>query len=344
MYGAGTTAHVAGAVTSAEPEHLIEIPFDVRPHEHGLRIDLFLSRRMTRMSRSLAARLVRMGRVRRVPESPLKASSRVFEGERIIMKRKPLDEASPDDIVVPIVHDDPQVLAVNKPGNLVVHPTASHYHRTLIRIMRTRLDEEALDLAHRIDKETSGLILLARDFDSASWLKKQFAERRVQKSYLALVKGIPEQESLQVTAPMRLATSTSNVLMEICRPEDRDALPASTEIVVLARGKDAALVEARPKTGRQHQIRLHLLHCGWPILGDKLYLGGEEFFLDAIRHDFPVEELIAKVGHHRQALHAWKATFRHPRDREPMTLTAPLSDDLVALAEQHGIDARAVAG
>ena len=77
---------------------------------------------------------------------------------------------------------------------------------------------------------------------------------------------------------------------------------------------------------------------------DKLYLGGEEFFLDAIRHDFPVEELIAKVGHHRQALHAWKATFRHPRDREPMTLTAPLSDDLVALAEQHGIDARAVAG
>lgn len=328
--------------TGPEPDRLIEIPFDVAPHEHGMRVDLFLSRRMKRMSRSLAARLVRMGRVRCVPSDGrtpalLKAAARVFEGDRIIMKRKPLDEAPPDDIVVPIVHQDERVVGVNKPGNLVVHPTASHYHRTLIRIMRERLEEEELDLAHRIDKETSGLVLLARDFEAASSLKGQFAKRQVEKSYLAIVQGVPQQDHFVVTAPMRLADTPSKVMMEVVPPGAEGAQPSLTEFVVLARGPDAALVEARPKTGRQHQIRVHLLHVGHPILGDKLYLGSETFFMDALRPDFPAEDIVQAVGHHRQALHAFSATFTHPGSGERVTLHAPLADDLQALAAQRGI-------
>lgn len=329
---------------SDEPDRLIEIPFDVGQHEHGMRLDIFLSRRMKRMSRSLAARLVRDGRVRRVPAGSIKASARVFEGERIIMKRKPLDEASPEDVVVPIVFQDERVVAVNKPGNLVVHPTASHYHRTLIRIMRSRLEEEELDLAHRIDKETSGLILLARDFEAASLLKRQFAERVVEKSYLAIVAGQPEQDRFTVKASMRLADTVSNVVMEVVSDDHPHAQAALTEVEVLARGENAALVEARPKTGRQHQIRVHLLHSGLPIIGDKLYLGGEDFFLEALKPDFPQEELMAEVGHIRQALHAWKASFKHPSTGERTTLSAPLPPDLLALAERHGLLVGALPG
>lgn len=322
---------------STEPDRLIEIPFDVAPHEHGLRIDLFLSRRLKRMSRSLAARLVREGRVRRVPEGVLKASARVFLGDRVILKRKPLGEAPPDDIVVPVVHDDPHIVAVNKPGNLVVHPTASHYHRTLIRIMRERLQDEALDLAHRIDKETSGLVLLARTFQAASSLKKQFARREVDKAYLAVVRGAPARDAFVLDTPVRLADTVSKVVMEATHPEDPRAQAALTEVEVLARGEGVALVEARPKTGRQHQIRVHLQHAGHPLLGDKLYLGGEAYFLEAIGPDYPPEQLVEEVGHDRQALHAWRASFRHPATGCPMTLTAPLAPDLAALARRHGI-------
>lgn len=332
-----------GAV-DAEPDRLIEIPFDVAPHEHGLRLDLFLSRRMKRMSRSLAARLVRQGRVRGLRGGALKASSRVFAGERVLLKRKPLDEAPPDDIVVPVVYEDARLLGVNKPGHLVVHPTASHYHRTLIRVLRTRRGEEALDLAHRIDKETSGLVLLARDFAAASWLKGEFARRRVEKTYLAIVAGVPREDEVVVRTPLRLADSVSNVVMETVSPEHPDAQEAWTELRVLARGATAALVEARPKTGRQHQIRIHLAHLGHPIVGDKLYLGGEAFFMEAIRPDFPEAELVREVGHHRQALHAWRATVRHPASGAPLALTAPLADDLVALARRLEIDVDAVAG
>ncbi len=320
-----------------DTERLIEIPFEVGPHEHGLRIDLFLCRRMVRMSRSLAARLVQTGRVRRVPAGPLKASTRVFRGEQVILRRKPLDEGPTDDIVVPIVHADDRVLAVNKPGDLVVHPTASHYHRTLIRILRSRLGEESLDLAHRIDKETSGLVLLARDFEAASDLKGQFARRQVDKSYLAIVRGVPAEPRQTVTASLRLADTLSQVVMEVVPPGHPDAQAAITDVEVLASGDGAALVRARPRTGRQHQIRVHLAHIGHPILGDKLYLGGEAFFLDAIRPDFPRSELVCAVGHPRQALHAYQAGFRHPGTGARMTVTAPLAPDLEALAKDRGI-------
>lgn len=299
---------------------------------------------MKRMSRSLAARLVRDGRVRRVPHGALKASARVFEGERVILKRRPLQEASPDDVVVPIVHQDERLVAVNKPGDLVVHPTASHYHRTLIRIMRTRLDDEELDLAHRIDKETSGLILMARDFQAASLLKRQFAERTVTKAYLALVVGTPFADRFTVKASMRLADTVSNVVMEVVPDDHPDAQAALTEVTVLARAETAALVEARPKTGRQHQIRVHLRHSGIPIIGDKIYLGGESFFMDALRPDFDPADVIAEVGHLRQALHAWKAAFHHPGSGERMELSAPLPPDLIALAEQHGLHVDEIPG
>lgn len=331
-------------MSAAEPDRLIEIPFDVAPHEHGIRLDIFLSRRMKRMSRSLAARLVKEGRVRREPEGVVKASARVFAGDRVIIQRRPLNELPTEDVVIPIVYEDPRLLGVNKPGNLVVHPTASHYHRTLIRILRSRLDNEALDLGHRIDKETSGVVIITKDFGAASHIHRQFADRKVRKSYLAIVSGTPEKVQWTVRAPLRLADTISNVVMEVTEESDPRAQPALTEVRVLAVGTNAALVEARPRTGRQHQIRVHLNYLGHPIVGDKLYLGGEAFFIEAITPEFPIETTIATVGHERQALHAWKAGITHPDSGAYLELTAPLPPDLIKLAGDYQIPLEGLSG
>jgi 23S rRNA pseudouridine1911/1915/1917 synthase len=327
-----TSIDDARAVGEVDP--LIEIPFDVREHEHGTRLDVFLSRRISRMSRSVAARLIRLGRVRRgATASSLRPSARVFEGEIIIVKRRPLEEGPTDDIEIPILYRDDDLVAVSKPGDLVVHPTASHYRRTLIRIMRSRLAEEELDLAHRIDKETSGVLLLARNFEASSDLKVQFQTRRVKKSYLALVAGTPAIDEVELDASMRLAQSESKCVMEV----HPSGLPSLTDVRVLARGRDAALVEARPHTGRQHQIRVHLMHWGHPIIGDKLYVGGEQFFMDALDGHYAPETIRARVGHDRQALHAHRTVFRHPGRGSTMEIRAPLPPDLVALAAAHDV-------
>lgn len=315
-------------------DEYVDIPFDVLPPEHGTRADVFLSRRLRRLSRSRAADIVREGNLRKEGGPPLeRPSQRVFSGERLLLKRQRLEEAPIDDLIVPSVFEDEDVLAVNKPGNLVVHPTASAYNRTLIRVLWARRPGEYLSLAHRIDKETSGLVLLARNREAERALKMQFAERDVKKSYLAVVRGRVEADELRLDAPMRLVPeSESLVLMEI---GGEGAQEAETLVRVISRGEDATLVEARPRTGRQHQIRLHLAHAGHPILGDKLYLGGETFFIRCLSGQVEAAEMREVVGHHRQALHAFSATLEHPRTGAPLTLAAPLATDMAELAAAH---------
>ncbi len=315
---------------------LVDIPFEVRLTEHGTRVDVFLSRRITRMSRNKAALIVKSGTVRRDGgEAITKPSTKVLAGDTIILKRRKLIEAPTDDVALPVVHEDEHMLAVNKPGDLVVHPTASAYHRTLIRILRDRRPDQKIDLAHRLDKETSGLILLGKSVPASTALKEQFASRTVEKAYYAIVVGVPERDEWVVDAPLRLVPdSVTNVLMEV---GGAGAAVAMTEVTVLSRGLQASLVEARPKTGRQHQIRVHLMHAGFPIIGDKLYLGDEETFIAVIRDELDRDTVSGIVGHWRQALHAQRATFDHPVTGERVTLQAPLPGDMVALARRFSI-------
>jgi 23S rRNA pseudouridine1911/1915/1917 synthase len=322
-------------MTDASEPRLIDIPFLVQAHEHGLRIDLFLSRRMQRMSRTLAGDLVRKGRVRREPggQRVERPSARVFEGEYLVLQRKPLDEGPVDHIEIPTVFEDEVILAVNKPGDLVVHPTASAYRRTVIRLLRTRRNDSFLDLAHRLDKETSGLLLLAKDSSVSVRLMKQFAQRAVQKAYLAVVRGIPPEANFDVDAPLRLDPSTESNCMMMVGGEG--AQPARTSFSVLARGLDASLVLARPQTGRQHQIRLHLAHAGFPILGDKLYQRGDAFFIEAVNAMYSDEDLTRLLGHWRHALHAYELQFVHPISGEVCRLRAELPSDLQDLLRRH---------
>lgn len=316
---------------------LIDIPFEVRAHEHGTRIDVFISRRVQRMSRSLVARLVKGGRIRREPGGVLeKPSDRVFEGERVVMRRRRLVEEPWEDLEIPVIYEDAQLLVVSKPGNLVVHPTASAYHRTLVRILRTRRNDESLDLAHRIDKETSGVVILTKDAGAANSLAKQFAGRTVEKAYLAVAVGLPAEDSLVLDFPLRLVPdSVTKCLMEV---GGAGAQPALTYCRVLARGRRASLVHAYPKTGRQHQIRVHLAHAGHPLLGDKLYLGSEQVLIEALNGALSPEEVIGQVGHPRQALHAFGVAIRHPSTGERLEFFAPLPDDLRGLCDRLGIE------
>ncbi len=319
-------------------DQLVDIPFEVLAHESGSRVDLFLSRRMKRMSRSLAARVVKAGSVRREPGGDVldKPSTRVFVGEQVVLRRKKLEEENPDDVEIEILHEDARLLVVSKPGDLIVHPTASAYHRTLIRIMRSRRNDDGLDLAHRIDKETSGVLVMVRDQEAAALVYGQFQQRTVKKSYMAVVIGVVNEDEFVIDDPMRLMPdSKTNCLMEI---GGAGAQPAVTDIRVVARGPQATLVEAMPRTGRQHQIRLHLAHRGHPLLGDKLYLADEDFFTACIRGEFDDNEIRGRVGHERQALHAARLKMRHPEDDSDVEFRAPLPQDLVALGERLRIE------
>lgn len=322
---------------------MIEIPLKVGPHEAGRRLDVFVSMRMARMSRQLVQAVVRTGQIRCDEQvGPFRPAQRVRLGQVWYLKRPRLDEADPDSFDIPILYEDAHLMAVNKPGNLVVHPTASAYHASVIRIMRARTGLSQLDLAHRIDKETSGLLLLAKNTSVASALKEAFAKRRMQKAYLALVVHVPLRPQFVVDAAMRLApASETGVLMEISKT---DGYPAETAFRCLAAGRQLALVAAEPRTGRQHQIRLHAAHAGHPLLGDKLYFGGEHIFIEAIRGALSDEALTGAVGHQRQALHAYELVFDHPVTGEAMRLRAPLAPDLAALAQRFGVDAARFAG
>jgi 23S rRNA pseudouridine1911/1915/1917 synthase len=206
-----------------------------------------------------------------------------------------------------------------------MHTTAKFWRNTLTALLRERYPEEAMEVAHRIDRETSGVLLVARHRGAASWLKRAFARRAVNKCYLALVKGQPPDAGV-IDQPLRLLDSPTHVMMGAAP----DGLPALTRFRVARRFAQHALVEATPETGRQHQIRVHLAGIGHPIVGDKLYGAGERLFMRACDEGLTSELLALFDSLPRHALHAHRLTFPHPTTRAPMTVESPLPADLVA--------------
>ena len=206
-----------------------------------------------------------------------------------------------------------------------MHTTAKFWKNTLVALLRERYPDERLQICHRIDRETSGVLLIARTAAAASFLKRAFAARAVKKSYLALVHGVPAPPAGVIDAPMRLLDTRTHIKMGVA-PTACPRSPTTASCATFARH---ALVEAAPETGRQHQIRVHLAHIGHPIVGDKLYGGGEQAFMDYCDHGLTPELLELFDGLPRHALHAARLTFPHPRTREPITVESPLPADLV---------------
>jgi 23S rRNA pseudouridine1911/1915/1917 synthase len=314
---------------SAEPEAADIIPLRMRvPQEcSGWRLDHFLKFRIRRLSRSKIQRIIEE-QVYFADGRPARASTGVRAGEIVC-----LDRPLPKEPDVPrhyqVVLEDEDFMVIDKPAGLPIHTTAKFYRNTLTALLRERHPNEDMQVCHRLDRETSGLMLVARGLAAASKLKQAFAQRRVSKTYLALVHGVPTPPAGTVDAPMKLLDTRTRIMMGVAA----DGLPSVTRYRVLEAFAAHALVEASPETGRQHQIRVHLAHAGHPIVGDKLYRAGEVPFMAYCDGGMTPELLEAFDGLDRQALHAHRLVFPHPRTGGDVAVECPWPDDLRAYVE-----------
>jgi 23S rRNA pseudouridine1911/1915/1917 synthase len=301
----------------------------VVPNElDGLRLDRFVQHRMTRLSRTRAQKIVQASAVRLTGERR-RPSDIVRAGEIVYLVRERFVEPETP-LHFGVVHQDDAVLLVDKPAGLPMHPTATYHKHTLSYLLRERYEAEGQfvpRIAHRLDRETSGLGLCARQLVAERVLKKAFERHAIDKSYLAIVRGALPAASGDVDLPLAPVREGLHVLMEV-RP---DGLTAFTHYEVLAQTAGHQLVALFPKSGRQHQLRVHLAALGCPIVGDKLYGPEREAaFLEYIETGL-TPELLARLGHERQALHAHTLSFTHPESGERFRAVAPLPPDMVEL-------------
>jgi 23S rRNA pseudouridine1911/1915/1917 synthase len=277
------------------------------------RLDRWLAEQWPELSRArwqkaLAAGLVLVNGV------PARASDALHIGDRVDAHFPPPETApatAAEDIPLEILYEDDHLLCLNKPPGLVVHPAAGHWQGTLVnavlhhcRSLSSGGHPLRPGIVHRLDKDTSGCILVAKNDAAHADLARQFAARTAQKTYLAIVRGKPRTTAGVVTGAI---ARHPNHRQRMAVSQRAGAREAETLWKVILTSGQLSLLECRPKTGRTHQIRVHLKHLGHPIAGDRTYGGGA---------DFP-----------RQLLHAWKLAVTHPATSEPMTFTAPIPDD-----------------
>ncbi|MCZ6806348.1 MAG: RluA family pseudouridine synthase [Deltaproteobacteria bacterium] len=305
----------------------ILLTFPVAPEHAGQRLDRFVQSRIPRLSRTRAQEIVRSCAYR-ADGTRRRPSERVRTGETVLLVRPPFEEPHVP-LFFDVLYEDDAILAVDKPSGLPVHPSATYHKNTLTFLLRERFGNDAPQIAHRLDRETSGLLLCGRTPEAERALKNAFESRRVSKRYLAIVRGVIPDDEGRIELPIDQAKEGLRILMEVTPPGE--GYPSVTRFRVVARSDQATLVALAPESGRQHQLRVHLSALGFPILGDKLYgPEGVQPFLDYIETGM-TDELRQRLGHERQALHAYELTFDHPTSGDRLTLHAPLPDDLIAL-------------
>lgn len=305
-----------------EAPELIEVCLTVAPQYHGWRLDRFIKARIPRLSRNRIQHMIRAQKA--LSGAALRPAARVQAGREIrLLRPAPTEPDVPRSFDV--LYDDGRLLAIDKPAGLPVHATARFHKNTLTALLRERYAESAPRLAHRLDRETSGLMLLGRDHEVEVALKALFRERRIRKRYLAIVHGRgpgPREGVIDLPLGADIASGI-RVKMGVAA----DGYPSRTRYRVLESRGEFSLVEASPETGRQHQIRAHLSAVGAPVVGDKLYGPDPALFLEFIETGW-TERLGRQLILPRQALHAADAIFPHPASGEAMHLACPLPPDL----------------
>jgi 23S rRNA pseudouridine1911/1915/1917 synthase len=285
----------------------VVISWRVPKEFEGMRADLYLPAKVGRLSRARTQKLISSGDFR-TREGPLKPSQRMKAGALLELWRIPPDSPGDFGSEPPIVFEDDCLLVLDKPTGLSIHPSARYLYRTLTYWLKVRGNgTPCAHPCHRIDRETSGLVLCAKTKVAESTLKKSFMEGAIEKLYLAIVDG-HLQEAQTIRKP--LALQGERGLVRIRMIEDEAGLPCQTNIQPVFYDKitDRTVVACWPKTGRQHQIRAHLHTLGFSITGDKLYGMGDAYFdaytRSALGRDAP------RLDHHRHALHAFGIFFR----------------------------------
>jgi 23S rRNA pseudouridine1911/1915/1917 synthase len=313
-------------VIHAEPREasadIIPLHLQVPAECAGWRLDHFLKFRIRRLSRTRIRTIIETQV--RLPDGRRPRPALGVRGGEVIVIDRPAPKEPPVPRHFGVLAEDESFLAIDKPAGLPIHTTAKYFRNTLVAVLRERYPHEALQVCHRLDRETSGVLLVARGPEAASLLKRAFARRLVSKSYLALVHGVPSPAEGVIDLPLKLLDSPTHLMMGV----QPDGLPSLTRYRVVQSFAEHALVAASPETGRQHQIRVHLAAIGHPVVGDKLYRASERAFMAFCDGGLTPELLAAFDGLTRHALHAHRLTFPHPRTKQPVTVESPWPADL----------------
>lgn len=337
----------ASETTFARPEGVADgsvvSVFRVPPEVAGQRLDVFVHSQLHRTSRTRAQHIIRVSAYDAAGKR-LRPNDRVQAEQHIFLWRAPWDE-TPVPVDVPVLYEDEHLLAVDKPANLPVHPTARYHRNTLIKVLAAERPELAfLSLGHRLDRETSGVMLVSKTRACDRALKKQLEAREdVEKEYVALTWGVPDRgdgaRTFRYERAMMLDARNS-LRVKMCISDAPGALAASTWFTVEAVrpgecGRTYARVRCRLETGRQHQIRVHLASLGTPVVGDKLYGPDERAFARAA--DGELTEADARMLEMpRHALHAARLALPHPITGAPLDLEAPLPEDMRSFWAERG--------
>ncbi len=284
--------------------------------QSGVRLDRYLVSALPGLSRSRIQRLIRDGQVT-VAGQPTRPGTIVAHGMQVTVcvPPTPTEHIAPQSMALEVVHDDPDLLVIAKPPGMVVHPAAGHRQGTLVNAILARFpslsvgDEGRPGIVHRLDRDTSGLLVVAKTQPALDRLREQFKNRQVKKTYLALVYGRPPAPEGVIEVP---------VGRDPHRRKRMAVLPggrvARTVYRLLAELGEFSLLAVSPETGRTHQIRVHLAWLGVPVVGDRVYGRRRE-----------------QVQAPRQFLHSWRLSFDHPITGERIDLESPLPDDLQSL-------------
>jgi 23S rRNA pseudouridine1911/1915/1917 synthase len=297
----------------------------------GKRLDIFIAHYAPHISRNRIQSMIREG-LARVNDRPEKPGYKVKRGEVITLDlpEKKVYEVLPEPIPLSVIYEDPHIIVLNKPAGLVVHPAPGNFTGTLVNALLyhygslpssgpgLRGDEkERAGIVHRLDKDTSGVMVVARTPEALRALSMQFKNRLVQKKYSALVSGVVKKGSGTIEAGLgRHVKERKKISVHTHKARE-----AMTLYKVKERFGNATLVEVEIKTGRTHQIRVHMAHIGHPVLGDRTYGGARATKLDD--NTIP-----------RQMLHAETLSLLHPDTGHPMTFTAPPPEDMRATIEK----------
>ena len=309
--------------------------FEVSPGQSPVRIDKYLVQKTENISRNKIQNAIKTGNLV-VNDKPVKANYKVRPGDviRLLLPYAPYRELlKPERVPINIVYEDKDVIVVNKPPGMVVHPARGHYSGTLINGILYHVknlpegsEENRPGLVHRIDKDTSGLLVVAKNEPAMYLLAKQFAEKTTERKYIALVWGDVKEDEGTITG--HIGRHPKNRLQMHVFPDGSQGKHAVTHYKVLERFGPVTLVEVQLETGRTHQIRAHFKHTGHPLFNDALY-GGDKIlkgnqslpkYKQFVQNTFKILP--------RQALHAKTLGFEHPSTKNFMRFDSDIPDDI----------------
>jgi 23S rRNA pseudouridine1911/1915/1917 synthase len=300
--------------------------------EAGRRLDTVIAARIPALSRAYVGRLIREGRVT-VNSLTTKPAYVTRRGD-VVRSEIPIPQpitCKPEPIPLAILYEDSEIIVLNKPAGLVVHPAAGHQSGTLVNALLYHCrdlqgigGELRPGIVHRLDKDTSGTLVVAKNDTAHDCLSRQFRKRQVQKQYLALVWGDMKASAGVIDLPI----GRHPVDRKKMSTKSRRSRSTETGWKIKEALSGVTLLELDLKTGRTHQIRVHCAATGHPVVGDAIY-GGTKRWKDAPLRD--VRHILRSVK--RQMLHAWKLAFAHPRTGELMRLESPLPEDMASVLE-----------